>query len=101
MLDMGALDPRFERIFGDASIRQTWFDQFLVLWLTELATGTRTDFGKIGGSALRMVAEHQGVDLSEEDEQQILGGMQELCRHTRKSRRTWDGCVMQGYAWRL
>src|ERR671917_2791747 len=81
LLDLGALDPHFERIFGDASSRQAWFGQFLALWLTEMVTGEYKDFGTIGGGALEMVAERQGVDLSDEDKQQILGGMQELPPH--------------------
>ncbi|CAN5324175.1 haloacid dehalogenase type II [soil metagenome] len=81
LLDLGALDPQFERVFGDASMRQAWFGQFLALWLTELVTGEYTPFGTIGGSALEMVAERQGVDLSDEDKQQILGGMRELPQH--------------------
>jgi 2-haloacid dehalogenase len=81
LLDLGALDPHFERIFGDASTRQAWFGQFLALWLTEMVTGEYKDFGTIGGGALEMVAERQDVDLSEEDKQQILGGMQELPPH--------------------
>lgn len=81
LLDLGALDPQFERVFGDTSTRQAWFGQFLALWLTELVTGEYTPFGTIGGSALEMVAERQGVALSDEDKQQILGGMQELPPH--------------------
>ncbi len=81
LLDLGALDPHFERVFGDASARQAWFGQFLALWLTEMVTGSYTEFGTIGGSALEMLAERQGVNLPDEDKQQILGGMQELPPH--------------------
>ncbi len=81
LLDLGALDPHFERIFGDASTRQAWFGQFLTSWLTAMVTGVYQDFGTIGGSALEMVAERQGMNLSEEDKQQILSGMQELPPH--------------------
>ena len=81
LLDLGALDPHFERLFGDPSARQAWFGQFLTSWLTAMVTGVYQDFGTIGGSALEMVAERQGVDLSDEDKQQILGGMQELPPH--------------------
>ena len=81
LLDLGALDPHFERVFGDASARQAWFGQFLALWLTEMLTGEYTNFGTIGGGALEMVAERQGVDLSDEDKQRILGDMQELPPH--------------------
>jgi 2-haloacid dehalogenase len=81
LLDMGALDPHFERIFGDASVRQAWFGQFLALWLTEMVTGAYKEFGTIGGAALEMVAERQSINLSDEDKSQILGGMQELPPH--------------------
>jgi 2-haloacid dehalogenase len=39
------------------------------------------EFGTIGGTALEMIAERQGVELSDEDKGQILGGMQELPPH--------------------
>ena len=81
LLDLGALDPHFERVFGEASARQAWFGQFLALWLTEMLTGEYTNFGTIGGGALEMVAERQGVDPSDEDKQRILGDMQELPPH--------------------
>jgi 2-haloacid dehalogenase len=80
-LDLGALDPHFERVFGDASVRQVWFGQFLTSWLTAMVTGMYREFGTIGGTALEMVAERQGVELSDEDKQQILGGIQELPPH--------------------
>ena len=81
LLDLGALDPHFERVFGDASVRQTWFGQFLTSWLTAMVTGVYQEFGTIGGTALEMVAERQGVELSDEDKGQILSGMQELPPH--------------------
>lgn len=81
LLDLGALDPHFERIFGDASTRQDWFGQFLACWLTETVTGAYTDFGTIGGAALEMLAERHGVNLSDEDKQQIVSGIQELPPH--------------------
>ena len=81
LLDLEALDPHFERVFGDASTRQAWFGQFLTSWLTAMVTGVYQEFGTIGGTALEMVAERQGVMLSDEDKGQILGGMQELPPH--------------------
>jgi len=81
LLDLGALDPQFEHVFGDASTRQAWFGQFLTSWLTAMVTGVYQEFGTIGGTALEMIAERQGVELSDEDKGQILGGMQELPPH--------------------
>jgi 2-haloacid dehalogenase len=81
LLDLGALDPHFERAFGDAGVRRLWFLQLLQSALVATVTDTYSDFGTIGGAALEMVAERQGVDLSEEDRQKILGGMRELPPH--------------------
>lgn len=48
LLNLEALDPQFERAFGNAATRQAWFGQLLALWLTELVTGEYTPFGTIG-----------------------------------------------------
>jgi 2-haloacid dehalogenase len=81
LLDLGALDPHFERAFGAAGVRRAWFLQLLQSALVATVTDTYSDFGTIGGAALEMVAEREGVDLSDEDRQKILGGMRELPPH--------------------
>jgi 2-haloacid dehalogenase len=81
LLDMGALDPHFERVFGDASARPAWFDRFLQLWLTEMVTGSYQPFGQIAGLALQMLAEERGVELSDDDQQTIIGGIATLPPH--------------------
>ncbi len=81
LLDLGALDRHFERVFGDASVRRAWFLQLLQSALVATVTDTYSDFGTIGGAALKMVAEREGLDLSDEDKQKILGGMRELPPH--------------------
>jgi 2-haloacid dehalogenase len=86
LLDLGALDPHFERLFGDAGVRRAWFLQLLQSALVATVTGAYSDFGTIGGAALDMVAEREGVDLSEEERQRILGGMRELPPHPEVAR---------------
>ena len=81
LLDLGALDPHFERVFGDAGVRRAWFLQLLQSALVATLTGVYSDFGRVGGAALEMVAEREGVDLSDEDREKILGGMRELPPH--------------------
>jgi 2-haloacid dehalogenase len=81
LLDLGALDPHFERAFGDASVRRSWFLQVLQSALVATVTGAYSDFGAVGGAALDMTAERLGVRLSEEDRQSIVGGIRELPPH--------------------
>lgn len=81
LLDLGALDPHFERAFGDAGLRRVWFLQLLQSALVATVTGAYSDFGQVGEAALEMVAERQGVQLTDEDRELILGGMRELPPH--------------------
>ena len=81
LLDLGALDPHFDRVFGDAGVRRSWFLQVLQSALVATVTGVYSEFGAIGAAALDMTAERQGVQLSDEDRQSILGGMRELPPH--------------------
>lgn len=81
LLDLSALDLHFERAFGDASARRAWFLQVLQSAMVATITDAYSEFGAIGAAALRMTAERQGVKLSDEDRQKILGGMRELPPH--------------------
>jgi 2-haloacid dehalogenase len=78
LLDLSTLDPYFERAFGDASARQTWFLQVLQSALVATVTDAYSEFGAVGAAALRMTAERLNAEISEEDSQKILGGMREL-----------------------
>jgi 2-haloacid dehalogenase len=62
-------------------VRRAWFLQLLQSALVATVTGAYSNFGEVGGAALEMVAEREGVDLSDEDRQKILGGMRELPPH--------------------
>jgi len=44
LLDTGALDPLFERHFGDAAVRPVWFSQMLQLAFVGGLTGRYVDF---------------------------------------------------------
>ncbi|HET9587247.1 MAG TPA: haloacid dehalogenase type II [Anaerolineales bacterium] len=81
LLALSALDPEFKRVFGDASIRSTWFAQVLQNSLVATLTGRYDDFGKIAGAALDMTAQSHKIELSEEDRKAILGGVRALPAH--------------------
>ena len=80
-VDMAALDPDFEPIFGDASARGLWFNQMLQSALVATVTDAYTTFGEAAAAALQMTAERQGVELSEEDRRGIVGGLRDLPPH--------------------
>jgi 2-haloacid dehalogenase len=81
LLDMAALDPLFERAFGDASVRKLWFNQMLQSAFVATITDAYVTFGEAAGAALMMTEERLGVEVSEDDRREILGGLRNLPPH--------------------
>ena len=81
LLDMAALDPLFERVFGDPAVRRLWFNQMLQSAFVATITDTYVTFGEAAAGALKMTEERQGAEISEEDRREILGGLRDLPPH--------------------
>jgi len=81
LLDLAALDPLFERVFGDAAVRRLWFNQMLQSAFVGTITDAYATFGKAAGAALEMTEERLGVEVPEDDRQEILGGLRTLPPH--------------------
>lgn len=81
LLDLAALDSRFDAAFGTQGVRREWFQQMLQSAFISTITGAYTDFGALGAAALSAVAQRHGATLSDEARQGILMGMRELPPH--------------------
>ena len=81
LLDLRALAPHFEKIFGDGAVFSEWFAQVVQSALLTVVAGPYYDFGQVGRSALGMVAARHGVTLTDEDRGRLLGTMRTLPPH--------------------
>ncbi|MDF1587348.1 haloacid dehalogenase type II [Marinimicrococcus flavescens] len=81
MLDLAALDPHFEALFGDAAARREWFQQLLQSALVATVTDAYADFGAIGRAALSMVVARRGIEAGAQPQQELLLRMRELPPH--------------------
>lgn len=81
LLDLRALDPIFERVFGDGSLRPVWFQTMLQLSFVGGLTGRYVDFTTAQHAAIRMVAQRAGKLISDADAEAIVGGMRRLPAH--------------------
>jgi 2-haloacid dehalogenase len=81
LLDLAALDPVFERAFGDVSVRGLWFAQMLQSALVATLTGAYVDFGRAQMGALDMLAARRGVEVSADDRAAVREGMRSLPPH--------------------
>jgi 2-haloacid dehalogenase len=81
LLDLAALDPLFERAFGDTAVRPQWFAQTLQLVFVGVITGRGVDFTTAQHGALRMVAERLDTQLADAAADEIVGAMRTLPPH--------------------
>jgi 2-haloacid dehalogenase len=81
LLDLSALDAPFAQVLGDTALRPAWFQTMLQLSFVGVITGRYVDFTTAQHAALRMIAQRLGRELSGEDSERIVGGMQRLPPH--------------------
>lgn len=81
LLDLGALDPVFERLLGRPELRRAWFGQLLQSALVSTVTGPYADFGRIGRAALEMVAAREGLALPAGAADEIAATLRRLPPH--------------------
>ena len=81
LLDLGAMDPHFRRIFGDPGVRVTWFTQMISSALVATVTGAYRQFGAHAMAALEMTASQAGVELTDDDKQAVATQLRRLPAH--------------------
>jgi 2-haloacid dehalogenase len=81
LLDLSALDPHFQRVFGDAAVRVEWFQTMLQSAFLTTITGPYKPFGEHFRAALAITALRRDLRVSPEDERAILAGVRTLPPH--------------------
>ena len=81
LLDLSALDPHFQRVFGDPTVRVVWFQTMLQSAFLTTITGPYKPFGEHFRAALAITALRRGLRVSPEDERAILAGVRTLPAH--------------------
>jgi 2-haloacid dehalogenase len=78
LLDLRAMDPHFERFFGEAAVRKEWWMQTLQLAMAAVLTNAYEDFGVQADTALEITARRYKVSMLGEEKNLILGTLRKL-----------------------
>jgi 2-haloacid dehalogenase len=81
LLDLRVLDPVFEELFGDASLRAQWFAQMLQVAFVGAITDRYVDFTASQRAALDMVVQRRGVTLPAGAADRVAATMRTLPAH--------------------
>ena len=78
LLDLSALDPAFEELFGSAALRPQWFAQMLQLAFVGGLSGEYVDFSAAQHAALLMLGEKVGRSVSPAEATDMVERMRSL-----------------------
>src|SRR5260370_16798343 len=78
MLDISALEPHFERVFGDKRVLREWFSQLLLYSEVATIACPYFDFTTIADAPLELTAASHKLTLSATDKEQISKAMLSL-----------------------
>ena len=81
LLDLRALEPRFERVFGDRSVLAEWFNQLILYAEAVTLANAYRPFGEIARAALEMTAQAHRVSLATDEASAIIQSIRALPPH--------------------
>jgi 2-haloacid dehalogenase len=81
LLDLQALRPLFQRLFGDGAMVDAWFGETILYSESATLTDTFAPFGQLGAGILRMLGRIHNVAISEADVAELGKGLASLPPH--------------------
>jgi 2-haloacid dehalogenase len=81
LLDLQALRPLFQRMFGDGAMVDEWFGETILYSESATLTNTFAPFGQLGAGVLRMLGRIHNVSISEADVADLGKGLASLPPH--------------------
>jgi 2-haloacid dehalogenase len=81
LIDIDAMAPLFEQVFGDARAMREWFGQLVMYSMTTALSGCYVDFFTLGQGMLRMLGEIHGTPISDGDLDRVKQAMLTMPAH--------------------
>ncbi len=71
LLDLGTMEPTFQRTFGDNSAMRLWFANLILYSAALTAAGRYVPFTDIGSAAMKMLADTRGIKIDDKDKKEL------------------------------
>src|SRR5580692_6730474 len=72
LLDLGTMEPIFERIFGDKSAMRLWFADLILYSAALTVAGCYVPFTDIGSAVMKMLADTRDIKILEADKKELF-----------------------------
>jgi 2-haloacid dehalogenase len=81
LIDIEALNPLFERVFGDRRVLREWFGQLVLYSMTTTLSSLYEDFFSLGRGLFNMVGAVHGVVVEGADVEALTEGLRTMPAH--------------------
>src|SRR5262245_7155997 len=81
LIDIEALSPLFQRVFGDGRVLREWFGQLVLYSMTTTLSGLYEDFFALGRGVFEMVGAVHGVAIEAADVEALREGLLTMPAH--------------------
>jgi 2-haloacid dehalogenase len=71
LLDLGTMEPTFQRIFGDKSAMRLWFADLILYSAALTVAGCYVPFTDIGAAVMKMLADTRGIKINDADKKEL------------------------------
>src|SRR6201988_1577664 len=71
LLDLGTMEPTFQRIFGDKGAMRLWFANLILYSAALTVAGCYVPFTDIGAAVMKMLADQRGIKISGGDKKEL------------------------------
>lgn len=71
LLDLGTMEPTFQRIFGERGAMRLWFADLILYSAALTVAGCYVPFTDIGAAVMKMLADAQGIRIDERDKAEL------------------------------
>jgi 2-haloacid dehalogenase len=71
LLDLGTMEPTFQRIFGEKSAMRLWFADLILYSAALTVAGCYVPFTDIGSAVMKMLADTRGIRIDDKDKQEL------------------------------
>src|SRR5262249_13075257 len=71
LLDLAAMQPIFERIFGEKTAMRLWFANFIMYSAALTVAGCYVPFTDIGSAVMKMLADTRGIKIGDKDKKEL------------------------------
>jgi 2-haloacid dehalogenase len=71
LLDLGTMEPTFQRIFGDKGAMRLWFADLILYSAALTVAGCYVPFTDIGSAVMKMLADTRAIKIDDKDKKEL------------------------------